>query len=120
MYNSLRRVDFPKSLLSIDDYAFAYPKYKFDIAIEDHIKHIGKNAFYGNVILNPNNIKKNIATISVSLSSISTIMDVTVGYDYTAENAAGFTDATVISATGDGDPYKSFIYVLSNLMHFCP
>lgn len=54
------------------------------------------------------------------LARISTIMDVTVSHDYTAENMAGFTDATVISATGDGDPYKSFIYVLSNLMHFCP
>lgn len=70
--------------------------------------------------MNPNSIKKNIATIDVPLARISTIMDVTVSHDYTAENIAGFTDATVISATGDGDPYKSFIYVLSNLMHFCP
>ena len=47
-------------------------------------------------------------------------MDITVNDDYTAENKAGFTDATVISATGGGDPYKSFIYVLDNHMNFCP
>lgn len=120
MYNCLRSVEFPHALTSIGDYAFAHPKYKFGIDIKDNIQHIGKNAFYGNIVLNPNNIKKNIVSIDVSIDRISSIMDTVVNSDYTAENTAGFTDATVVSALGDGDPYKSFVYVLSGLMHFCP
>lgn len=107
-------------MTSIGDCAFAHPKYKFGIHIKNNIQHIGKNAFYGNVVLNPNNIKKNIVSIDVSIDRISSIMDTVVNSDYTAENTVGFTDATVVSALGDGDPYKSFVYVLSGLMHFCP
>jgi hypothetical protein len=67
MHNNLREVTFPQSLLSIDAYAFAYPKNKFAISIGSSIQHIGENAFYKNVILNPNNIQKNIAAIDVHI-----------------------------------------------------
>ena len=56
MHNNLREVTFPQALLSIDAYAFAYPKNKFTISIGSSIQHIGENAFYKNVILNPNNV----------------------------------------------------------------
>ena len=121
MYNHFRQVEFPLSLESIGDYAFAHPKYRFPIHIKQNIKSIGQNAFKGNVVLNPNNIAKNVARVDVDIYALSNIMHVTPDSNYIAENRVGFTDATVVSASSPtADPYKSFAYVLSNQMHFCP
>ena len=121
MYNHVRQVEFPLALTSIGDYAFAHPKYRFPIHIKENIKSIGQNAFKDNVILNPNNIAKNIAKVDVDIYALSDIMHVSCNSDYIAENRVGFTDATVVSASSPAaDPYKSFAYVLSNQMHFCP
>ena len=67
------------------------------------------------MILNPNNIAKNIAKVDVDIYALSDIMHVSCNSDYIAENRVGFTDATVVSASSPAaDPYKSFAYVLSN------
>ena len=67
------------------------------------------------MILNPNNIAKNIAKVDVDIYALSDIMHVSCDSNYTAENRVGFTDATVVSASSPAaDPYKSFAYVLSN------
>ena len=67
------------------------------------------------MILNPNNIAKNIAKVDVDIYALSDIMHVTPNSNYVAENRVGFTDATVVSASSPmADPYKSFAYVLSN------
>lgn len=121
MYNTLRNVFFPSELTSIGDYAFAHPKYRFPIHIKSKIKHIGRGAFKGNVILNPTNIQKNIACIDVTVDELLDVLDTTINSDYTADNTAEFTDATVVSASGSGsDPWKSFAYILDNKMQFCP
>ena len=121
MYNHFRQVEFPLALTAIGDYGFAHPKYRFPIHIKQNIKSIGQNAFKGNVVLNPNNIAKNVARVDVDIYALSNIMHVTPDSNYIAENRVGFTDATVVSASSPtADPYKSFAYVLSNQMHFCP
>ena len=67
------------------------------------------------MVLNPNNIAKNIAKVDVDIYTLSDIMHVSCNSDYIAENRVGFTDATVVSASSPtADPYKSFAYVLSN------
>ena len=67
------------------------------------------------MILNPNNIAKNIAKVDVDIYALSDIMHVTPNSNYVADNRVGFTDATVVSASSPmADPYKSFAYVLSN------
>ena len=73
------------------------------------------------MIVNPSNIKKNIVSIDVDLSAISSIFGISINDEYTADNVAGFTDATVLSATAqNNNPYKSFVYILDNKMNFCP
>lgn len=120
-YSYLREVELPESLSVISSYAFAYPKYQFPLHIKSKIAHIGTNAFYQNVIVNPSNIKKNIVSIDVDLSAISSIFGIYINDEYTADNVAGFTDATVLSATAqNNNPYKSFVYILDNKMNFCP
>lgn len=121
MYNGLRNVSFPSQLEEIGDCAFAHPKYRFQIHVKDKIKRIGRDAFKGNVILNPNAVDKNIARIDVKLDDVPGIIGTTVKRDFTAENTLGFTDATIISASGAGaNPYNSFAYVKNNVMNFCP
>ena len=67
------------------------------------------------MILNPNNIAKNVARVDVDIYALSDIMHVTPDSNYIAENRVGFSDATVVSASSPtADPYKSFAYVLSN------
>ena len=67
------------------------------------------------MILNPNNIAKNIARVDADIYELSNIMHVELDSNYIAENKVGFTDATVVSASSPAaDPYKSFAYVLNN------
>ena len=67
------------------------------------------------MILNPNNIAKNIARVDANIYDLSDIMHVSCDSNYIAENKVGFTDATVVSASSPAaDPYNSFAYVLSN------
>ena len=67
------------------------------------------------MVLNPNNIAKNIARVDVDIYALSDIMHISCDSNYIAENRVGFTDATVVSASSStADPYKSFAYVLSN------
>ena len=67
------------------------------------------------MVLNPNNIAKNIARVDVDIYALSDIMHISCDSNYIAENRVGFTDATVVSASSStSDPYKSFAYVLSN------
>ena len=121
MHNNLRDVKFGPNLAIISSYAFAYPKYKFnDIHIPSAIISIGENAFKGNVILNPLNTKKNIVKIDKTLDELSSVFGVVVSSDFNAENKAGFTDGTIISATSDSNYYNGFAYVKDNLMQFCP
>ena len=45
---------------------------------------------------------------------------VTINPDYIAENRAGFTDGTIVSAAAGGTPLNGFAYIKDNLMNFCP
>ena len=122
MYNHFKSIAFSKDLQTIDDYAFAYPKYKIDMHILSSIKSIGKNAFKDNIILNPDNTKANIICIDVPLSNLSSVLNVSVDLnDYSAENYQGFTDGTIVSAIWlSNDPYNSFAIVHNNRLNFCP
>ena len=120
MHNKFRNVKFGNRLNTISSYAFANPKYKFDIHIPHNVKHIGENAFYKNIILNPDNIKKNILSIDCDITNIPSILDITIDENYSAENKLGLTNATVISALCSENMYNSFIYIHNNTMMFCP
>lgn len=60
MRGHLREVSLGDDVLSIGDFAFANPKYKFTICIPQNVKHIGAGVFKRNIILNPDAIEKNI------------------------------------------------------------
>lgn len=71
--------------------------------------------------MNPNAVEKNIVMIDVKLDEIPDIIGTTINGDFTAENTLGFTDATILSASGIGaNPYNSFAYVKNGIMNFCP
>ena len=124
--NTFKDVELGTDLTSIGDYAFAYPKYRFKIKVPGSIlangtsQTVGDNAFKENVILNPNNIMKNIAEFGVKLNQLPTIFGAPMDAEFQAENKQGFTDATVISATRDGNWLQSFAYVLDNKVNYCP
>jgi hypothetical protein len=120
MFNKLKSVEFGDKIQTISSYAFAYPKYKFDVNIPASIRHIGENAFYKNIILNPKNIKKNVISVQCDISSFPSIFDITIDEMYYADNKAGFTDATVISAIHSANRYNAFAYIHNNTMMFCP
>ena len=121
MFNRFKEVDLGDVLTSIGDGAFAYPKYKFGIHVPHTIEHIGANAFKNNVILNPNNLKANIASIDIDFNKLSTVLGIEVSSDFLAENKQGFSDGTVVSATVEGsNPFNSFAFVYNGMMNFCP
>jgi hypothetical protein len=68
MHNKFRSIKFGNRIKTISSYAFAYPKYKCNIHIPRSIRHIGENAFYKNIILNPQNVKNNIISIDCDIS----------------------------------------------------
>jgi hypothetical protein len=70
--------------------------------------------------LNPNNIKKNIISVQCDISSFPSIFNITINEMDYADNKAGFTDATVISATHSANKYNAFAYIHNNKMMFCP
>ena len=123
IYNHLKSLKFNSNqILSIEDYAFAYPKYKFDIDVPGSIEHVGQRAFYKNKILNPEALDKNIAKFGKNnVRDLLSVFNVILDSNYCAENIAGFTDYTCISATGTNVNYLSdFAIVLDNKMNFCP
>lgn len=121
MNSSFRNIKFGSGLSIIGDYAFAYPKHKFDINIIGDIQSIGENAFKGNIILNPQNIAKNIVKIRKSYNKLSSVFGISLNAEFEGENRPGFTDDTVISAIGNNNNfYNSFIYVTGNKLKFCP
>ena len=123
IYNHLKSLKFnSNNILSIEDYAFAYPKYKFDIDVPGSIEHVGQRAFYKNKILNPEALDKNIAKFGKNnVRDLLSVFNVRLDSNYCAENIAGFTDYTCISATGTNVNYLSdFAIVLDNKMNFCP
>lgn len=59
--------------------------------------------------------------IDVKLDEIPDIIGTTIERDFIAENTLGFTDATILSASGVGaNPYNSFAYIQNGVMNFCP
>lgn len=122
IYNHIKQLTLNSKLETIDDYAFAYPKYKFDINIPRSVQKIGKNAFYKNVILNPNATEKNLVKIDRDdIYDVLDILGVSIDSEFTAENRAGFTDSTCISAVGPNSNYYSgYAFIESNRMHICP
>lgn len=125
MYNRFKSVEFGSSLSSVGAGAFAFPKYKFDIHLPSAISasSIGRNAFKKNVILNPENVKANTVSVDVLAESLSTVLGISPGGiapDFTAENVAGFTDGTVVSATYMANMPNSFAIAYNGLMNFCP
>lgn len=121
MCNAFSHIKFNSRLKTIGDYAFAYPKKKFDINLSANISSIGENAFKGNIILNPINYHNNVVKIKKPLSALPNVFGVSLNNDGTAENRPGFTDATIISAVdSNNNYYNSFIYVEDNTLKFCP
>lgn len=119
--NRFKSIKFNKSgaLTSIGDYAFAYPRYKCDLYLPKTITSIGENAFKGNIILNPDAVRKNIISVDTAIgkfaaddySSVDDSIFKVVKNEYAqAFNRAGFTDHTCLSAL-KSDYYTGFAYV---------
>lgn len=125
MYNRFKSIELGNALSSIGDSAFAFPKYKFDIHLPSAISAggLGHNAFKKNIILNPENIKANIVSVDVPAELLSTVLGIApngISPDFTAENVAGFTNGTVVSATYPTSMSNSFAIAYDGLMNFCP
>ena len=72
--------------------------------------------------MNPEALDKNIAKFGKNnVRDLLSVFNVRLDSNYCAENIAGFTDYTCISATGTNVNYLSdFAIVLDNKMNFCP